>query len=330
MSNREIPQDVFEHNILPFLDRGIKSKCNRCSKNLYSKVVSMNFSFKNIDDHSLKNLKTDLKMLNLQDCQKITDLSNLRHLHLTHLNVSNCRELVKLDLNGECMTHLELGMTPNLDDLDVLSMPLVYLGMRGKSLSDDLIAGLHNLPLQYLDLSDCSKEDSIQVSLPEYLRVLNLSGCRIQIRMPKYLQYLDLSFYNIDLESLTQLEFLQYLDLSDCKTVGNISLLESLTNLKYLDLSYCNVLDKDMLILKKIPLEYLNLTGCQITDIGMGYLKGSSLKVVEMGDNRNITLEDSGIDLYLTSQNFSRHMDPAFAKYLKCKYLPPQFQNLWK
>ena len=353
MSGR-MPYDVFRNNLAPYFDRKTSSICNRCSKNLYSKVSSRDFSFTNID--SLADLNQDLLKLNLRGCQNITDLEPLSKLKLTHLNLSQCRRIYvesMRHLRDVPLTHLELGnssttqnglvLFPSSEDTFrleyILRNELIYLGLASSFVSGSLMYRLSQLSLQYLDLSYCSSANGIDIrQFPKSLQYLSLSNCTINnLELLEFfsLKYLDLSHCTIDnLEFLKGLSSLKYLDLSNCKITNcDISCLRDLP-LEFLDLSYCGIQDRDMEILKDIPLKYLNLSGCPITDIGLEYLYGKSF-IFEMTDNNNIT--DAAVQTYLGSMAYnltswmipSSRSDPKVNKNeLKCKYLS-EF-GLWK
>ena len=197
-------------------------------------------------------------MLNLCNCESLTDISSLSRLvNLRTINLSFCKSLTNIsDLSGlENLQMLNLKNCISLKDIQSLSklLNLKNIYLSGCIWLADItsLSGLVNL--RTLDLSRCGElEDISSLSGLVNLRTLDLSSCG---------EFVDIS-------SLSGLVNLRTLDLSSCESLTDLSSLAGLLKLQTLNLSLCESLSDVSGLAGLLNLRSLNFVGCKsIKDI---------------------------------------------------------------
>lgn len=182
---------------------------------------------------SIKQLATQLEMLDLSGCPSLIDISQLENFSsLRTLNLNACVGLKNLDgiksLTG--LRHLDVGFCENLKSL----------------------AGIESLTsLQSLDVGDCDNLESLagiesltslqSLTMVECKRLESLAG----IESLTNLQHLNLGRCR-GLKSFVEIKFLtslQTLYMKGCDNLKSLKGIESLTHLRGLDVSYCYSLE---------------------------------------------------------------------------------------
>ncbi|MGE3803178.1 MAG: tetratricopeptide repeat protein, partial [Gemmataceae bacterium] len=232
-----------------------------------------------------------LTELDLHGCDKITDLAPLQGMPLEALNLTDCSNVVDLTpLAGMPLRALRLGGCARVKDLTPLTgMPLTYLELYGLVLINDL-SPLHEMPLTFLSLWRCGQIKDLSPLEGMPLRTLNLTSCP-QIRSLAPLEGMKLTSLNLSscyqfderhlsvvagmpLRSL-QLSSMRYRDLSFLKGLPLVGL----------DLSQCPIADLSKL--KGLKLEYLNLTSSgRVQDLSP--LAGMPLKNLQLYNCRQV------------------------------------------
>lgn len=198
---------------------------------------------------------TNLKVLYMNNCDKIDDLSSINKL-------INLEKLRLKSYGGESISSLDFDNSiTNINTLDLISC---------NNLMD--INTIKNIDkLENLNLSNCGKIEKIEcLSELRYIRTLNLGSCININDISKLsglnsLEYLYLNnCINIsDISSLAGLNELEYLNLYSCESINDISILSGLNNLEYLDLSYCSNICDISSLAELSNLEYLKLYSCE-------------------------------------------------------------------
>jgi Leucine-rich repeat (LRR) protein len=191
----------------------------------------------------------------------VHDLSPLRNLGISSLDLSNCSELADMDGGAEALGPLA-GMTTTLEELDVSNCTSV------KS-----VAPLRDLTeLRTLILAGTGLSNLSPIRTLAKLGTLDLSNTRdlyefTQLEDLKALKTLKLAGSNVpDLSPLRDLK-LSLLDLSNCSNVANVAgkggylePLRSMTTLKTLKLTGTNI--NDLSPLGELRLSALDLSDC--------------------------------------------------------------------
>ena len=213
----------------------------------------------------------------------LTDLSVLKTLPITHLNLSNCRGIYDFrPLDTLPLKALNVTGTFIADLRFLQGMPLEELILDDCTEVTDL-RPLKSLPLTRLELADCINVANLGALNRMPLTRLNLS----RRRNPATSQKPENHAKPLDFSTLRHLVRLQDVDLSGCSEITDISFLrhKPLTDLK---LDGCTGI-RDLSPLKGMPLQHLSISGCvNITDLSP--LKGMNLT--------SFTFTGSGIQDY--------------------------------
>ena len=214
---------------------------------------------------------TKLTWLNLQNCRALEDITALKGLAVTNLNVRACTSLKSLDgLESARLRALDLSDCTALKSISALrKSKLGKLSLsRCKSLRS--LDGLQNSKLTALDARECFALEDISVLKGMPLRKLSFSMGRHHssqaLRSLDGLQGTRLGSLNLEnCRGIQDLEPLAGLPLTNVYLVGCQSL-RSLKGLNFnklaqLDLSWCRSL-QDLQPLKGLSLKTLNLAGC--------------------------------------------------------------------
>ncbi len=191
----------------------------------------------------------------------IADLSPLKTLPLTHLNLTNCRNIYDLrSLKDIPLKVLDLTGTDIADLRPLNGMRLKELLLNGCYRIVD-ITPLKGMPLTRLELGDCLNIENISVLKKMKLTRLNLS------RQGNSATRFDTEnqAITLDLSVLKDMP-LKELDLTGCTEITDLVFLKGkhLTDLK---LGGCDKI-KDLSPLQGMPLQHLDITDCtNITDL---------------------------------------------------------------
>lgn len=242
-------------------------------------LTKIDFGESYITDRGLKNLSTNLQILNLSECNDLTKVG-IGHIakrlnKLKSLNLAFCN----FDISLGNIEHLPAHTS--LTDLNL---------SQNDEISDD---GLKNLPqnLKILYLKQCNKITDIGISYItkrlSNLKSLNLSRCN-----------------KITLKGLNELTTLTHLDVNDCKldVDRSIGFLSLLTNLITLDIGdNFEITSKSTQYLTGlIKLTDLNVGRCpNLDDNGLLHLIFLS-NIKSLNVNRSFRITDEGIR-YLTN-----------------------------
>ena len=200
-----------------------------------------------------KNIQVNDNMYRLDlSNSNIADLSPLKSLPLTHLNLTNCKGIYDLrPLKGMSLMTLDLTGTDIADLHTLKGMSLKELILNGCGRIVD-ITPLKGMPLTRLELGGC----------PDIVDLRPLKG------MP--LARLNLSQKGVSSMRSNMDDIARTLDLSPLKGLP----------LEELDISGCTEIN-DLSFLKGMPLSRLNLTGCiNITDLSP--LRGMKMSALEL------------------------------------------------
>ncbi|KAL2342194.1 hypothetical protein Fmac_010134 [Flemingia macrophylla] len=239
------------------------SDCKKIEKlDLHSKsLIELNLS----GCSSLKEISMaseEVTELTLSDTAITSLPSSISSLpKLRYLDLSDCKQIEKLDLHSKSLIELDLSGCSSLKEISVASVELTKL-----SLSDTAITSfscISSLPkLRYFNLRDC-KEIKILDLHSKYLIDLDLSGCSSlkEISMASE-KITELSLSNTAItsfSSISSLPNLRYLFLCDCKEIEILDLHSK--SLIELDLNGCLSLKEISMIPEEIT--KLNLSECR-------------------------------------------------------------------
>lgn len=212
------------------------------------------FSFSHLPSLDGFQYFTQLTLLNLTECELVTDLTPLSSLtNLTSLDLYGSKLVSDLTpLSGLTnLISLNLSQCSQVSNLTPLSpltnLNLLYLSRCSQV--EDLTPLSHLNNLTSLNLLQCSQvRDLTPLSHLSNLTSLDLSGCS-EVR---------------DLTPLSSLTNLTYLWLSGCKLVDDLTPLETLVNLRVLDLSGCGGIRSLIPLVRLKNLERLSLPGLRV------------------------------------------------------------------
>ncbi|KAL2341059.1 hypothetical protein Fmac_008999 [Flemingia macrophylla] len=243
----------------------------------------------------------------------ITSFSSISSLpKLTYLDLSDCKEIERLNIHSKSLTILVLRGCSSLKEFSVTLDELLRLDLFGSNKLESL--NVNSRYLEELKLPGCCSSLKKISVVSEKIIALKLSGSAITSflsisSLPK-LTYLDLSFCKeidrLDIHSKS----LEELQLNGCSSLREISVvsekitklelcgttitsfssISSLSKLQYLDLRFCKEIER--LDLHSMSLRILLLEGC------------SSLKEISVTSNELTTLDLHGSNM-LESLNVS-------------------------
>jgi serine/threonine protein kinase len=212
-----------------------------------------------------------LTSLDLSQCRQVRDLSPLRGMPLTSLNLTECGQVRDLSpLHDMPLTSLNLTFCGQVGDLASLQgLPLVSLSIRGCGQVRDL-SPLRGMKLTSLNLAYCSQISSLSPLHHMPLTSLDLYDCR---------EVHDLTpLQGMPLASLVLYRCRRITDLSPLKGMPLTSLylegcseLKHLTPLQGMKLTTLNLVScrgvQDLTPLRGMPLTSLDITGCGARDL---------------------------------------------------------------
>ena len=117
-----------------------------------------------------------LTSLNLDRCGQVTDLSPLKGMPLTSLNLWGCSQADITPLKGMPLTSLNLGGTKVIDLSPLKGMPLTSLSLYGCNQVSDL-SPLKGMPLTSLSLAHCGQVTDLSPLKGMPLASLDLGHC---------------------------------------------------------------------------------------------------------------------------------------------------------
>ncbi|KAM7522814.1 hypothetical protein LguiA_012716 [Lonicera macranthoides] len=259
-----------------------------------------------------------LENLNLSECGKLCRLDGLEQLKsLRYLNMHACRDLeISLDLsNFKKLKKLDIVCCKKLTEMQGLDTLELFdvLNMRS-CVSIERLTGLSNLRmLKELNLASCwNLRELDEVRALESLEHLDMSYCRSIERLPDLsnltkLKKLILSGCEMLLEvkGLTVLESLKFLNLSYCESLEEFPDLSNLKNLVELQIRGLHDLSAIRGLKELKSLEWLDIAYCKkLTVRGIEELK--SLRYMEIGGCENLDLPylpNTRVEVYALDSN---------------------------
>jgi internalin A len=254
---------------------------------------------------------------------KVTDLSPLHGLSLTHLSIHGSARLHDLrPLQGMKLVWLDAMRCPLLKDLTPLQgMPLSYLGLWQTNQVTDL-SPLRGMPLTGLDLNSCIHIEDLTPLHGMKLVGLHLTACgKVKDLTP--LQGMPLAFLSLwgcgGVRDLTPLHGMPLtgLDLEHTQQIRSLAPLQGM-KLTRLSLTGCAWVT-DLSPLRGMPLTRLSLYGCnQLRDLTP--LRGMPLQILTLSPRRI----SKGIEIVRRMKSLKKigmHWDEK-------QLLPPQ--EFWK
>ncbi len=254
-----------------------------------------------------------ITQLNAQGCSKLRDISALKDMKLTYLNLQGSQIRSLKPLEGMPLEHLNIRLCKSLrGDLSALGdsklQELYLAGCEGVT----SLEGIEGLPLKRLDIANCTGIAGDLSSL-KGMKLQSLSATGSRIKSAKGLDASAIQMLRLDGTSIESLDGLEgytgedlYLrnctELKDLSGIGNLATLRRLNlagcgkledisplkglKINSLDLGACTAV-KSLEPLKGLPLQHLSLHGCrQIEDLSA--LKDLPLKGLNLWACRNI------------------------------------------
>jgi hypothetical protein len=207
---------------------------------------------------------TDMRVLKMTYCHRVTDFSFLRQMpNLEFLDASWCTSLTD----------------DSLETLDS-SLHLNYLNVRGCFRLTDLgLAHLQHLNLKTVNLSGCMNLTLKHVSMPHTLHEFFASDCENVRTLETFSDLSQLRALHLDdcthikhIKALAPLHKLQLLDLTGCRRLKKLDVLDGMRDLEELRLTNCTRV-ADLTPLRKLTkLHTLHLQECAITDESLAIL----------------------------------------------------------
>ncbi|KAL2326583.1 hypothetical protein Fmac_025641 [Flemingia macrophylla] len=240
-------------------------------------------------------ISNELKRLKLCG-SAITSLLSISSLpKLTKLELSDCKEIERLDLQSKSLRELVLNGCSSLKEIKVISDELKRLKLCGSAITS--FSSISSIPkLTYLDLSYCIEIERLDLQ-PKSLRELVLNGCSSlkeisvisnELKRLKLCGSAITSLLSISSPKLTNLE------LSDCKKIERLDLQSK--SLREFVLNGCSSLKEIKVIsdeLKRLKLcgsaitSLLSISSPKLTDI-----KLSDCKKIERLDLQSKSLRE--------------------------------------
>ncbi|KAL2342203.1 hypothetical protein Fmac_010143 [Flemingia macrophylla] len=246
-----------------------------------------------------------LKHLDLSDCKEIERL-DLQSESLELLNLQGCSSLTKISITSDELIDLRLVGVSKLESLNVNARSLQDLYLRDRSVLKEISVVSEGITILVLSGTIITSFSSIS-SLPK-LTCLDLSDCKKIERLDLHSETLEilelngcLSLKEISVVSKKGIELCSYGDTG----ITSFSSISSLPKLTYLDLSDCKEIE--ILDFYSKSLKHLVLNGC------------SSLKEISVMSKEITKLDLSGTVITSLSSSISSLSKLTYLDLSDCK-----------
>lgn len=230
-------------------------------------LVSVNSKINEGNTNALTNVDvsgcTNLKIVNLSRCNNIKTLNTSTLDNLTELDMDYNQNIASLDLsNNAKLQILKLSSAKALDELNI------------SGCSELVDLKVTNSKLASLEVTDCTKLTTLNVTDNASLSVLTISGCT-ELNTTNMTGNIALDTLTINdcgvttIANLSECTILTTLDLNNCTVLETLDLY-GMSELQYVDISSCTSLEDidftgcagvSTLVMSKASIAELNVSG---------------------------------------------------------------------